>query len=113
MGGHWALNTVLALLTTALIFTIPKLTGRFRPAYKSFFPGTLIAIVFVSGFVVVCGGLGIQTVKTAPIGMSEVGTMFSDNLPTEWSGALIVKAFPFAFQLAMLGFLDTLLTSRI
>jgi SulP family sulfate permease len=45
--------------------------------------------------------------------MSEVGTLFADNLPTEWSGALIVKAFPFAFQLAMLGFLDTLLTSRI
>jgi SulP family sulfate permease len=113
MEGHWAINTVLALLTTAMIFTIPKLTGRFCPAYKSFFPGTLIAIVAVSAFVVVCGGLGIQTVKTAPIGMNEVGALFADNLPTEWSGALIVKALPFAFQLAMLGFLDTLLTSRI
>lgn len=109
------INTVLALLTTALIFGIPKVTGRFCPAYKSFFPGTLIAIVLVSAFVVVCGGLGIQTVKTGePITtFGQVGDLFADNLPTEWSGALVVKALPFAFQLAMLGYLDTLLTSRI
>merc|ERR1711881_324882 len=64
---------------------------------------------------VVCGGLGIQTVKTGePIdSFSEVKALFTKNLPTEWSGALIVKALPFAFQLAMLGYLDTLLTSRI
>jgi SulP family sulfate permease len=115
MGGNFMLNTVLALLTTALIFGIPKLTGRFCPAYKSFLPGTLIAIVLVTGFVVVCGGLGIQTVQTGePIdSFSEVKALFTKNAPTEWSGALIVKALPFAFQLAMLGYLDTLLTSRI
>jgi len=39
--------------------------------------------------------------------------MGTDNFPTEWSGALILKALPFSFQLAMLGFIDTLLTSRI
>jgi SulP family sulfate permease len=115
MEGSLVINTVLAVLTTALIFGIPKLTGRFCPAYKSFFPGTLIAIVLVTGFVVACGGLGIQTVNTGtPItSFAEVKALFTDNAPTEWSGALIVKALPFAFQLAMLGFLDTLLTSRI
>merc|ERR1711976_1049737 len=115
MEGSLVINTVLAVLTTALIFGIPKLTGRFCPAYKSFFPGTLIAIVAVTAFVVACGGLGIQTVKTGtPItSFAEVKALFTDNAPTEWSGALIVKALPFAFQLAMLGFLDTLLTSRI
>merc|ERR1711976_1002891 len=115
MEGSLVINTVLALFTTALIFGIPKLTGRFCPAYKSFFPGTLIAIVAVTAFVVACGGLGIQTVKTGTpiISFAEVGALFTDNAPTEWSGALIVKALPFAFQLAMLGFLDTLLTSRI
>jgi len=47
--------------TTALIFGIPKVTGRFIPQYKSFFPGTLIAIILVTGFVLICGGLGIQS----------------------------------------------------
>jgi SulP family sulfate permease len=115
MEGSAAINTVLALLTTFLIFTIPKITGRFCPAYKSFLPGTLIAIVFVTAFVIACGGLGIQTVHTGdPIdSFGEVAALFTDNFPTEWSGALIVKALPFAFQLAMLGYIDTLLTSRI
>jgi len=115
MEGHWAINTVLALFTTFLIFNIPKVTGRYCPAYKSFLPGTLIAIVFVSLFVFVCGGLGIQTVKTGdPIAsFGDAAALFTDNFPTEWSGALILKALPFSFQLAMLGFIDTLLTSRI
>merc|ERR1712070_812202 len=115
MEGHAAINTVLALLTTFLIFTIPMVTGRFCPAYKSFLPGTLIAMVFVSGFAIACGGLGIQTVHTGdPIdSFAEVTALFTDNFPTEWSGPLMVKALPFAFQLAMLGYIDTLLTSRI
>merc|ERR1711915_865722 len=36
MEGHFAINTVLALFTTFLIFNIPKLTGRFLPSYKAF-----------------------------------------------------------------------------
>jgi len=102
-------------LTTFFIFNIPKVTGRYCPAYKSFLPGTLIAIVFVSLLVFVSGGLGIQTVKTGtPINsMAEASALFTDNFPTEWSGALVLKSIPFAFQLAMLGYLDTLLTSRI
>jgi len=115
MTGNMALNIILALTTTALIFGIPMLTGKFCPRYKSFLPGTLLAILIVSGFVAICGGLGIQTVATGePIdSMSKVKHLFTDNFPTEWSGGLILAALPFAFQLAMLGYLDTLLTSRI
>jgi SulP family sulfate permease len=115
MTGNMAINVTLALLTTFLIFNIPKLTGRFCPAAKSFLPGTLVAIVLVTVFVVSCGGLGIQTVRTGePINsFGEVGDLFKDNFPTEWSGSLIIAALPFACQLAMLGYIDTLLTSRI
>merc|ERR1719230_1086714 len=88
MEGHWAINTVLALFTTFLIFTFPKLTGRFCPTYKSFLPGTLIALVLVTAFVIACGGLGIQTVHTGdPIdSFGEVAALFTDNFPTEWTG---------------------------
>merc|ERR1719478_1023608 len=76
MTGNMAINVTLALVTTFLIFNIPKVTGRFCPAFKSFLPGTLLAIVFVTAFVVICGlcglesgeagtgGLGIQVVQT-------------------------------------------------
>jgi len=115
MEGNPIINTVLALTVTAMIFGIPKITGKYCPAYKSFLPGTLIAMVVVTGIVQACGGLGIQTVATGEglDSFSAVGALFSDNLPTEWSGALMLKALPFAFQLAMLGYIDTLLTSRI
>merc|ERR1719387_313577 len=115
MTGNMALNIILALTTTALIFGIPMLTGKFCPRYKSFLPGTLLAILIVSAFVAICGGLGIQTVATGePIdSVSKVKHLFTDNFPSEWSGGLVLAALPFAFQLAMLGYLDTLLTSRI
>lgn len=115
MEGNMFLNTGLALTTTFLIFTIPMFTGRFLKAYKAFLPATLIAILLITGFVAICGGLGIQKVKTGePIDeISDVTDLFKNNFPSEWSGALIVKAFPFAIQLALLGYIDTLLTSRI
>jgi len=115
MTGNVAINTALALTTTALIFLIPKLTGKYCAAYKSFLPGTLIAILLITVIVNACGGLGIQTVHTGdPIdSVEEVKELFTENFPTEWSGGLIIKALPFAIQLALLGYIDTLLTSRI
>lgn len=115
MTGSIGLNTSLALITTFLIFTIPKVSGRFCPALKSFLPATLIAIVSITSLVAICGGLGIQTVKTGePIdSFGEVKDLFTENFPTEWSWPLVKKAAPFACQLAMLGYIDTLLTSRI
>jgi SulP family sulfate permease len=115
MTGNVAINTALALTVLAMCFQIPKLTGRFCPQIKSFLPGTLVAIVSVTAIVALCGGLGIQKVSTGePIdSLEEVGALFTDNFPTEWSGPLVLKAIPFAAQLAMLGYIDTLLTSRI
>jgi len=121
MEGHWAVNTVLACLTTFIIFNFPKLTGRFCPAVKAFLPGTLVAMVLVTAFVALCGAVGIEFIggiKKVQTGdpidsMQEVGALFTDNFPSEWSGGLIVKALPYAFQLAMLGYIDTLLTTLI
>jgi len=115
MEGNMAINIALAVLTTFLIFNIPKITGRFCPQFKAFLPGTLVAIVLITAVVALCGGLGIQHVQTGDTisSFSEVGALFTDNFPTEWSVPLVVKAIPFACQLAMLGYIDTLLTSRI
>jgi len=115
MKGNMAINISLALLTTFLIFNIPKFTGKYCPQFKSFLPGTLIAIVLITAVVALCGGLGIQHVETGDTisSFEEVGALFTDNFPTEWSGPLVMKAIPFACQLAMLGYIDTLLTSRI
>merc|ERR1711988_373608 len=44
---------------------------------------------------------------------SDVSNLFSKNVPTRWSGAWIAKAIPFALNLTMLCYLDTLLTSLV
>jgi len=65
-------------------------------------------------FILAQAGIKIQLLKTEPINsFGEVGAMFTDNFPSQWSGSLIIKGLPFAFQLAMLGYIDTLLTTRI
>lgn len=122
MTGNTVINVVLALTTTFLIFNIPKVTGRFCAAYKAFLPATLIAILAITTLVtILVAAMGpgtlfdIQTVKTGdPIdSIEEVVSLFADNFPSQWSGGGIAKAIPFAIQLALLGYIDTLLTSRI
>merc|ERR1711988_296645 len=44
---------------------------------------------------------------------SDVSNLFSKNVPTRWSGNWILKAIPFALNLTMLCYLDTLLTSLV
>lgn len=72
-------------------------------------------MIVVTGIVQACGGLGIQTVKTGdPIkSISDITDMFSQNLPSIWSGAFLAKAIPQAITLCVLGYLDTLLTALV
>merc|ERR1711988_250473 len=102
-------------MVTFMIFNFGKIPAKFCPAYKSFFPGTLIVIIVVTAFEQACGGLGIQTVKTGdPINsLDDITSMFSTNFPSIWSGAFIAKALPQAVTLTVLGYLDTLLTSLV
>jgi SulP family sulfate permease len=115
MTGNLGINIGIALMVTLMIFNFGKVTGKLCPAYKSFFPGTLIVIVVVTALVKACGGLGIQTVKTGdPINsFDDITGMFSTNFPSIWSGAFLMKALPNAITLTVLGYLDTLLTSLV
>merc|ERR1712093_597484 len=44
---------------------------------------------------------------------SDVSGLFARNFPSRWSGSWIVKSIPFALNLTMLCYLDTLLTSLV
>merc|ERR1719506_2299283 len=44
---------------------------------------------------------------------SDVSNLFSRNFPSRWSGSWLAKAIPFALNLTMLCYLDTLLTSLV
>merc|ERR1711970_300779 len=108
MTGNLAINLGLALMVTFMIFNFGKIPAKLCPAYKSFFPGTLIVIIVVTALVQACGGLGIQTVKTGdPISsFADIKGMFTDNFPSIWTGGFIAKALPQAVTLCVLGYLD-------
>jgi len=112
-GGGMLLNTGIALCTTAIIFGLPVLIGKTgMPILKKIFPGTLVAIVFMSA---VCISSGVERVQVGePLNsFSAVSDLFAKNFPNDWRGGLIAKAIPFAANLTLLCYLDTLLTSLV
>jgi len=113
VGGGMLLNTMIMLCTTAIIFGLPILIGKTgMPILKKIFPGTLVAIVFMT---VVCLATGVERVAVGePLNsVSAVTDLFVKNFPSDWRGGLIMKAIPFAANLTLLCYLDTLLTSLV
>lgn len=114
LTGGIAMNLGVALATLALCFLVPPILKRVNPRLSSFLPATLVAIILMSVGVYVTG-LGVERV---PLGgsigsLSDLTGMVKEQWPTNWSMQLIWLALPFAGQLAMLAYLDTLLTSLV
>ena len=116
LSGSLAVNIAVALAALAIAFAVPIVARRFvwRRLRAFVPPGTLIAIVAVTIFVQLMS-IDIQMVQTEKIENS-VGAwvaVVQKNVPTDWSMQLVWLAIPFALQLAMLSYLDTLLTSLV
>ena len=112
--GSVALNTAITLATLGLIFLLPSLLKKISPSLTSFLPATLASIIVVTVAVSVLG-LDVQRVALGATlsSLGDLGSMFTQHLPTDWAPALILLGLPFAAQLAMLAYLDTLLTSLV
>jgi len=102
------------ICTTAICLGLPIVLGKVGiPMLKKLLPATLVAIVFMSA---VC--LVFSDVKRVDVGdpissFADVSDLFSRNFPTTWTGSWIVKSIPFALNLTMLCYLDTLLTGLV
>lgn len=114
VGGVMEFNAAIALVTLALIFLLPSLLKKIDPRLTSFLPATLAAIIVVTAGVSLLG-LDIQRVALGATlsSLGDLGAMFTQHLPTTWAPALVLLGLPFALQLAMLAYLDTLLTSLV
>lgn len=113
VGGGMLLNTFVMLATTSIIFGMPILIGKTgMPVLKKIFPGTLVAIVAMTA---ICLATGVERVAVGePLdSFSAVTDLFVRNFPNDWRGGLIMKALPFAANLTLLCYLDTLLTSLV
>jgi len=115
LSGSLAVNIAVALAALAIAVAVPMVARRFSSRWRAFVPpGTLIAIIVVTIFVQLMS-VDIQMVETEKIENS-VGAwvaVVQKNVPTDWRVQLVWLAIPFALQLAMLCYLDTLLTSLV
>lgn len=115
IGGPVAVNFCVALGALAVAFAVPIVANRFLSRWKALIPpGTLVALVALTVAVQVLG-VDIQMVQTEKIesSVSAWVAVVQKNVPTDWSPQIIWIALPFAFQLAMLCYLDSLLTSLV
>jgi SulP family sulfate permease len=113
-SGGLVLNFFVMIFTTAICLGLPIVLGKVGiPILKKLLPSTLVAIVVMTA---VC--LAFDDIKRVDVGepissFSDVSSLFSRNVPTTWSGPWLLKAIPFALNLTMLCYLDTLLTSLV
>ena len=112
--GSTQANVLVALATFAIAFAISILGKRLFPRFQSFLPGTLLAILIVT-VAVQLSALDIQMTKTEKVenSIAAWSALVERNLPVNWDTDLVLLALPFAFQLTMLCYLDTLLTSLV
>ena len=120
LGGRAALagpiweNMFVAGATLILIFMMAPLTRRAVGPVARFLPSTLLAIVIMTWFSLAFN-LPIEHVKLSGGFGSLNGfvQMLHAQIPDQVSMTIFLAALPFALQLAMLCYLDTLLTSLV
>lgn len=119
-GGHKALsgsvtaNAVVVIATVAAIFLLSAILRRVLGSLAHYLPATLLAIILISCLAWALD-LGIETVQLTGSLSSwhDVTTLLHDQVPTRFNLSTLFKALPFAIQIALLCYLDTLLTSLV
>lgn len=112
-GSLW-LNLLTAGVTLALIFLLPSLLKRLLPKIAHLLPATLLTIILVSMLAHLLA-LDVEFVSLS-LQIDSFGDFMSfvaAQFPTDWSRQVVWLALPFALQLAVLCYLDTLLTSLV
>ena len=111
-GGIGA-NVGVALITLVLLFALPKLINATVPQFKSFLPGTLITIILMT-VIVHAAGMGIETPTLSGIkSLQDLTDLASKQIPSSFDMNIVWLALPFALNLTLLAYLDTLLTSLV
>ncbi len=114
--GEFVQNFCIIGGTLVLSFAIPFLANKYLPQYKNYISGTLFTLIIMT---VLASVLHFDIEKIV-LGQSlnsfsDITSLFSAQLPTlsDFSIQILLLALPFAFQLSILIYLDTLLTSLI
>lgn len=107
-------NLILTLVSLGLVFLIPPLTRKWLPKAARLLSGTLLALVIMTAVSVVLH-LPVERVvlESTLRSWGDVTHLLTEQWPTTWSWEIVKLAWPWAGQLAVLAYLDTLLTSLV
>ena len=114
-AGSIAYNCAIAACTLVFLFAYPPLIRRGCPRLGRFMPPGTLAVLIAMTTAARTLDLPVGTIDLAG-GFSDFGALadlVAAQWPRDWSGALVLLALPFAFELALLCYLDTLLTSLV
>ena len=118
IGGELWANLLFAAATTLLTIGLPKLFARTLPlnvARK--LPSMLFAIVLMTVVGIFACDDGNRCESTSLGGsfesIDDFTQLFTEQFPDQWSGESVLLALPWAFEIALLCYLDALLTSLV
>jgi len=118
IGGTLWQNLLLAIVTFALILSFPLILKWLKvpSKIKIFIPATLLSIVLMT-VIFILSKANLQTVnlESSVGGVGDLFNSVSNFLPKSelFTMDILLKALPFALQLSLLGYLDSLLTSLV
>ncbi len=117
MEGGIVLNIILALITFGMIYGIVWVLKKLniRKQIRSLISGVLWSIIIMTGISLALG-LSLERIQLGnTIGsLTEFGAMLANYFPSEiLQQRYIIMAIPFALQLTLLAYLDSLLTALI
>lgn len=114
IGGPLVSNLLVTIASVLLIFMLPGFLKQVMPKFASLLSATLLTILIMTAVSTILA-LTIEPVQLEGSLRSwgDLTALVAAQWPSDWSATLIWLALPFAAQLAMLAYLDTLLTSIV
>jgi SulP family sulfate permease len=113
-SGSMFENLTLLIVSVLLVFLIPMITKKIMPRYVSILSATFITIMLLSA-VSVSLKLNVEYVQLSSSlkSFNDFANLVSINIPRGFNWKIILFALPFSIQLAILAYLDTLMTSLV
>jgi len=114
LNGPLMTNLIVMALSALLVFSLPVLFRRFLPKFASILSATFLTIVIMTLLSVLLQ-LPIETVALSSSihSFQDFFVYVSSQVPTSLSWPMVWIALPFALQLTLLAYLDTLMTSLV
>ncbi|MCB1562256.1 MAG: SulP family inorganic anion transporter [Alphaproteobacteria bacterium] len=112
--GPLAANILIAAATIFFIFAGPVLFKKYAPRLAVYIPGTLLSIVLVTALAALFHApVQYASLEGALDSLTDIHTFFAQQWPDSAVFSDVMVAGPYALKLAILCYLDTLLTSLV